>query len=128
MRTKLAEQLLTKRIQTGSIPEGDARFIAGTTWGKEAIKHAIDNRKDIQDKIKELRGAGIIKGNAGEWFYDKVRSSPSFWLMVIFGTAGAVLTPALLAGLGVGYGGLAAAGAGAGAAMGLGGGKAKYSA
>lgn len=132
MRSQMVETLLTKRIQTGSVTEGDARFIAGSTWGREAITKAIDNRDDIQKTIKDLRDRGIIRGNASEWLADQLKKNPVFWMSILFGSvAVGALAPALIAG---GVGGLMAAGpsalgamgAGAGAGAGLVGGRLNY--
>lgn len=87
MRVQVAEQLITRRLQTGSITEGDARFIASSTWGKDAIDVAIKRKSDIQTQINKLKESGIIKGNVGEWVYEQVRKNPVFWLSLIFGSA-----------------------------------------
>lgn len=97
MKAQVTETLLTRRIQTGSITEGDARFIAGSTWGKEAINKAIKNKDDIKRTIEGLEKRGIIKGSMGEGFYDLIRSNPVFWLSLIFGSAAfAAIGPAVV--------------------------------
>jgi phosphopantetheinyl transferase (holo-ACP synthase) len=128
MGATATETLLTRRIQTGKITEGDARFIAGSPWGKEAISKAIQNRTDIQNEVNKL--SKELGFNSSEWLGEQIRKNPVFWLSIIFGTAalGAIAAPMIpaIAGLGIGMGS-GAVGGGAAGLSGLIAGRAEYS-
>lgn len=98
-RGQVAEQVLTKRIQTGKITRDEAAKISTTEWGKDAIKQAIANRSEVQNLLKGLEKDGVIKnGNVGEWLKDKSHGSILMMLLLIFGSIGtAMLLPAGMA-------------------------------
>lgn len=122
LKAQVVEKVMTERIQTGNFTAGDARYIAGASWGKDIINKAIANRDRIRGELQALQDSGEIRGNPSEWLREQIRSNPAFWLMILLG-GGAIgaIAPALIAGgiAGLGVSTLSTAGA-VGGAMGAG--------
>jgi hypothetical protein len=87
MMPKVAERLLTMRIQTGTISSGDAEIIFLSTWGEGMMQKAIQNRKDIQEMEQQLRGEGVLKdATLGEWLKrQKKENKLKFLLLILLG-------------------------------------------
>src|SRR3989344_508632 len=67
MQPKVLESLISNRIQTGRVSDGDARFILSTTWGAEVFNKALAKNASARDQLAKLRNEGVIRGSAVDW-------------------------------------------------------------
>ncbi|MEK7605005.1 MAG: hypothetical protein AAB478_00580 [Patescibacteria group bacterium] len=93
--SEVIERLLTRRLQTGKISEGEARRIVDMPGSEDVITTALENRAKYDGTYEELKKKGLLGGE----FMRKLRALPHNRivqiLMLIFGLGGLLAVDAL---------------------------------
>lgn len=83
---RVAQEILSRRIQTGRISEQDAQFIMNSQWGQGMIEEGLRKRNDIREQVENLVGERVIDPG----FFRKLRESSGgnlvMILLLLFGT------------------------------------------
>lgn len=96
----VVERLLTRRLQTGGINEGEARRIIDMPGGEDAIENAIAARAKYNGTLEKLKEEGLLKGEFVRKLKKLSNNRLVQVLMLLLGVGGLLAVDAM-AGLGV---------------------------
>lgn len=116
----MIKQVVVNRMQTAKITGDEARAIASSEWGSEAISKALAANSEANNMVNELRANGVLRGSTpAEWIRQHPGKSLAAILLMLLGPT-AALGVAALGGIGWGTAVLAAGSQEAAGAVGIG--------